>query len=90
MVVVSKRRSDPAFATISSCQAYAEEHQVRQSYKTFFLWAILILLFLSFYKVFSGTKSSEPRKMSVWNGRSGWPGSASGAEPSSHTGTPRA
>jgi cell division protease FtsH len=36
---------------------------VRQSYKTFFLWAILILLFLSFYKVFSGTKSSEPREI---------------------------
>src|SRR5205814_6951255 len=41
----------------------AEENQVRQSYKTFFLWAILILLFLSFYKVFSGSKSSEPREI---------------------------
>ena len=36
---------------------------MRQSYKTFFLWAILILLFLSFYKVFSGPKSSEPREI---------------------------
>jgi len=33
---------------------------VRQSYKTFFLWTVLILLFLSFYKLFSIRGRTEP------------------------------
>jgi len=36
---------------------------VRQSYKTFFLWAVLILLFLSFYSIFSRQRGAEPTEM---------------------------
>jgi cell division protease FtsH len=36
---------------------------VRQSYKTFFLWAVLILLFFSFYSIFSRGKSAEPKEI---------------------------
>jgi cell division protease FtsH len=36
---------------------------VRQSYKTFFLWAVLILLFFSFYSIFSRQRGSEPREI---------------------------
>jgi len=36
---------------------------VRQSYKTFFLWAVLILLFFSFYSIFSRQRGSEPTEM---------------------------
>jgi cell division protease FtsH len=36
---------------------------VRQSYKTFFLWAVLILLFLSFYSIFSRQRGVEPTEM---------------------------
>jgi cell division protease FtsH len=36
---------------------------VRQSYKTFFLWAVLILLFFSFYSIFSRKQSSEPKEI---------------------------
>jgi cell division protease FtsH len=36
---------------------------VRQSYKTFFLWAVLILLFFSFYQLFSKQRGTEPREI---------------------------
>jgi cell division protease FtsH len=36
---------------------------VRQSYKTFFLWAVLILLFFSFYSIFSRPRGAEPTEM---------------------------
>jgi len=36
---------------------------VRQSYKTFFLWAVLILLFFSFYSIFSRQRGTEPREI---------------------------
>jgi len=36
---------------------------VRQSYKTFFLWAVLILLFFSFYSIFSRQRSPEPKEI---------------------------
>jgi len=36
---------------------------VRQSYKTFFLWAVLILLFFSFYSIFSRQRGTEPTEM---------------------------
>jgi len=36
---------------------------VRQSYKTFFLWAVLILLFFSFYSIFSRRQGTEPTEM---------------------------
>jgi cell division protease FtsH len=36
---------------------------VRQSYKTFFLWAVLILLFFSFYSIFSRGKAPEPKEI---------------------------
>ncbi len=36
---------------------------MRQSYKTFFLWAVLILLFFSFYSIFSRQHSAEPREI---------------------------
>jgi cell division protease FtsH len=36
---------------------------VRQSYKTFFLWAVLILLFFSFYSIFSRQRSTEPKEI---------------------------
>jgi cell division protease FtsH len=36
---------------------------VRQSYKTFFLWAVLILLFFSFYSIFSRQRSAEPKEI---------------------------
>jgi len=36
---------------------------VRQSYKTFFLWAVLILLFFSFYSIFSRRGGVEPTEM---------------------------
>ena len=36
---------------------------MRQSYKTFFLWAVLILLFLSFYSIFSRQRGVEPTEM---------------------------
>ena len=36
---------------------------MKQSYKTFFLWAVLILLFVSFYQVFSRTKTPEPTEI---------------------------
>jgi cell division protease FtsH len=36
---------------------------VRQSYKTFFLWAVLILLFFSFYSIFSRQHTAEPREI---------------------------
>jgi cell division protease FtsH len=38
---------------------------VRQSYKTFFLWAVLILLFFSFYSIFSKTHAPEPKEISA-------------------------
>src|SRR6185295_19835398 len=37
--------------------------KVRQSYKTFFLWAVLILLFFSFYSIFSRQRSAEPKEI---------------------------
>ena len=36
---------------------------MRQSYKTFFLWAVLILLFFSFYSIFSRKSTSEPKEI---------------------------
>jgi len=36
---------------------------VRQSYKTFFLWAVLILLFFSFFQFFRTKSSAEPREI---------------------------
>jgi cell division protease FtsH len=36
---------------------------VRQSYKTFFLWAVLILLFFSFYSIFSRQHTAEPKEI---------------------------
>jgi cell division protease FtsH len=36
---------------------------VKQSYKTFFLWTVLILLFVSFYSIFSRQRSVEPREI---------------------------
>jgi cell division protease FtsH len=36
---------------------------VRQSYKTFFLWAVLILLFFSFYSIFSRQRTAEPKEI---------------------------
>jgi cell division protease FtsH len=36
---------------------------VRQSYKTFFLWAVLILLFFSFFQFFRTKSGSEPTEM---------------------------
>ena len=36
---------------------------MRQSYKTFFLWAVLILLFFSFYSIFSRQRSPEPKEI---------------------------
>ncbi|HEY6910344.1 MAG TPA: ATP-dependent zinc metalloprotease FtsH, partial [Myxococcales bacterium] len=36
---------------------------MRQSYKTFFLWAVLILLFFSFYSIFSRGKAPEPKEI---------------------------
>ncbi len=36
---------------------------MRQSYKTFFLWAVLILLFFSFYSIFSRRQGTEPTEM---------------------------
>ncbi|HEX9573657.1 MAG TPA: ATP-dependent zinc metalloprotease FtsH [Myxococcales bacterium] len=36
---------------------------MRQSYKTFFLWAVLILLFFSFYSIFSRQRGPEPTEM---------------------------
>ena len=36
---------------------------MRQSYKTFFLWAVLILLFFSFYSIFSRQRSNEPKEI---------------------------
>jgi cell division protease FtsH len=38
---------------------------VRQSYKTFFLWAVLILLFFSFYSIFSKQHNPEPKEISA-------------------------
>src|SRR3954462_1599485 len=37
--------------------------KVRQSYKTFFLWAVLILLFFSFYSIFSRQRTAEPKEI---------------------------
>jgi cell division protease FtsH len=36
---------------------------VRQSYKTFFLWAVLILLFFSFFQFFRTKSGGEPREI---------------------------
>ena len=36
---------------------------MRQSYKTFFLWAVLILLFFSFYSIFSRQHTAEPKEI---------------------------
>jgi len=36
---------------------------VRQSYKAFFLWAVLILLFFSFYSIFSRQHTAEPKEI---------------------------
>ena len=36
---------------------------MRQSYKTFFLWAVLILLFFSFYSIFSRQRNAEPKPL---------------------------
>ena len=36
---------------------------MRQSYKTFVLWTVLILLFLSFYKIFSIRGKTEPQEL---------------------------
>ena len=36
---------------------------MRQSYKTFFLWAVLILLFFSFYSIFSRQHTAESREI---------------------------
>ena len=36
---------------------------MRQSYKTFFLWAVLILLFFSFFQFFRTKSGSEPREI---------------------------
>ncbi len=33
---------------------------MKQSYKTFFLWAVLILLFFSFYSIFNRPRTNEP------------------------------
>ena len=57
---LGKRRSSPAFGTIPSGH---EGVKVRQSYKTFFLWAVLILLFFSFYQFFRTKSGCEPREI---------------------------
>ena len=36
---------------------------MRQSYKTFFLWAVLILLFISFYSIFSHGRTPDPKEI---------------------------
>ena len=36
---------------------------MRQSYKTFFLWAVLILLFFSFYSIFNRKATQEPKEI---------------------------
>jgi cell division protease FtsH len=36
---------------------------VKQSYKTFFLWAVLILLFFSFWSIFNRQRPSEPQQI---------------------------
>src|SRR5436853_1015338 len=41
----------------------AQGATVRQSYKPFFLWAVLILLFFSFYSIFSRQRSPEPKEI---------------------------
>jgi cell division protease FtsH len=38
---------------------------VRQSYKTFFLWAVLILLFLAFYSIFNRRGDTGPHEMTA-------------------------
>jgi len=38
---------------------------VKQSYKTFFLWAVLILLFVSFYQVFSRAKTPDTTEINA-------------------------
>src|SRR5204862_3525224 len=55
-----------AAARIPFCYDGSEARRgakVRQSYKTFFLWAVLILLFFSFYSIFSRQRSAEPKEI---------------------------
>src|SRR5438067_10633970 len=59
--LLGKRRSDPAFGTIAS--GAIRGATVRQSYKTFFLWAVLILLFFSFFQFFRTKSGGEPREI---------------------------
>jgi cell division protease FtsH len=52
---IEDRHLEPATAKFETRSA-----QVKQSYKTFFLWAVLILLFFSFYSIFNRPRSNEP------------------------------
>src|SRR6267143_1763646 len=55
-----------AAARIPFCYDGSQDRRgakVRQSYKTFFLWAVLILLFFSFYSIFSRQRGAEPTEM---------------------------
>src|SRR5882762_2718944 len=55
-----------AAARIPFCYDGSQDRRgakVRQSYKTFFLWAVLILLFFSFYSIFSRQRGVEPTEM---------------------------
>src|ERR1700682_624702 len=55
-----------AAARIPFCYDGSQDRRgakVRQSYKTFFLWAVLILLFFSFYSIFSRQRSAEPKEI---------------------------
>ena len=36
---------------------------MRPSFRTFFLWAVLMLLFFSFYSIFSRQRGNEPREI---------------------------
>src|SRR5256885_3048153 len=55
-----------AAARIPFCYDGSQDRRgvkVRQSYKTFFLWAVLILLFFSFYSIFSKQRGPDPREI---------------------------
>src|ERR1700738_2295490 len=55
-----------AAARIPFCYDGSQDRRgakVRQSYKTFFLWAVLILLFFSFYSIFSRQRTAEPKEI---------------------------
>src|SRR5712672_3426801 len=55
-----------AAARIPFCYDGSQDRRgvtVRQSYKTFFLWAVLILLFFSFFQFFRTKSGGEPREI---------------------------